>query len=117
MKNELQETADLVGEVSEVEAVEGHLDVADGLFEVASSNSTTSKREEDLNTIVDLVWLDLQGSISRDIVRQTVSSLYKEYNQAKVRSFIPVIVQRRAKALLLKGSYSEISNQQLEPMN
>ena len=32
MKNELQETADLVGEVSEVEAVEGHLDVADGPF-------------------------------------------------------------------------------------
>ena len=80
--------------------------------EVTSSNSTTSKREEDLNIIVDLVWLDLQGSISRDIVRQTVSSLYKEYDQAKVRSFIPVIVQRRAKALLLNGSYSGNSNQQ-----
>ena len=112
MKNELQETTDLIGKVSEVEAVEGHLDVADGLFEVASNNSTTSKREEDLNTIVDLVWLDLQGSISRGIVRQTVSSLFKEYNGAKVRSFIPIIVQRRAKVLLLKGSYSGISNQQ-----
>ena len=48
--------------------------------EVASSISTISKREEDLNIIVDLVWLDLQGSFSRDIVRQTVSSLYKEYD-------------------------------------
>ena len=112
MKNELQETADLIGEVSEVEAVEGQIDVADGLTEVASSNSTTSKREEDLNIIVDLVWLDLQGSISRDIVRQTVSSLFKEYDEAKVRSFVPIIVQRRAKVLLLKGSYSGISNQQ-----
>ena len=72
--------------------------------EVASSISTISKREEDLNIIVDLVWLDLQGSFSRDIVRQTVSSLYKEYDEAKVRTFIPVIIQRRAKALLPQGS-------------
>ena len=72
--------------------------------EVTSSNRSTSKREEDLNIIVDLVWLDLQGSILRDIVRQTVSSLLKEYDEAKVRTFIPVIIQRRAKALLLQVS-------------
>ena len=80
--------------------------------QVASGNSTTSKREEDLNIIVESVWLDLHGSISRNIVRQTVSSLYKEYDEAKVRNFIPIIIQRRAKALLLKGSSSGISNQQ-----
>lgn len=72
--------------------------------QVASSNSVTSKREEDLNIIIELVWLDLRGSISRDIVRQTVSSLYQEYDDAKVRNLIPVIVQRKAKELLLQES-------------
>ena len=84
--------------------------------QVAPTNSTVSKREEDLNIIVELVWLDMQGTISRDIVRQTVSSLFEEYDEVKVRNFLPIIIQRRAKALLLQGSSGGISNQRKEPM-
>ena len=72
--------------------------------EVTSANIIASNYQEDLDIVVELVWLDLPGTISRDTVRQTVSSLYKEYDEAKVRTFIPVIIQRRAKALLLQGS-------------
>lgn len=80
--------------------------------QVASTNSTISNREEDLRIIVELVWLDLQGSISRDIVRQTVSSLYEEYDEAKVRTFLPILIQRRAKELLLREKVveSQINN-------
>ena len=77
--------------------------------QVAPTNSTVSKREEDLNIIVELVWLDMQGTISRDIVRQTVSSLFEEYDEAKVRNYLPIIIQRRAKALLLQESSGGIS--------
>ena len=84
--------------------------------EVTSASIIASKHQEELDTVVELVWLDLQGTISRDIVRQTVSTLFEEYDEAKVKNFIPIIIQRRAKALLLQGSSGGISNQRKEPM-
>ena len=79
--------------------------------QMASANIIASKHQEDLDIVVELVWLDLQGDFSRDIVGQTVSSLFEEYDEVKVRNFIPIIVQRRAKALLLQESSGEISIQ------
>lgn len=70
----------------------------------ASPNNTLGNREEDIETIVELVWLDFQGEITRDTVRQTVSSVYEEYDEARVRSFLPILIQRRAKELLLQDS-------------
>ncbi|UCC54264.1 MAG: hypothetical protein JSV68_09895 [Anaerolineaceae bacterium] len=66
--------------------------------------SMASKRDEDIEIIIEMVWLDLQGIVSRDIVCQTVASLYKRYDDAKVRNLIPVIVQRKAKELLVQES-------------
>lgn len=75
--------------------------------EVTSTNIITNEYQEDLDILVELVWLDLQGSFSRDIVHQTVSSLFEEYGEAKVKNYIPIIIQRRAKALLLQESSIE----------
>lgn len=75
--------------------------------EVTSANIIATEHQEELDIVVELVWLDLQGTISRDIVRQTVSSLFEEYDEAKVRNFIPIIIQRRARALLLQESSGE----------
>ena len=73
----------------------------------ATSNIAVGNREEELKILVELVWFDLGGNIARDIVRQTVSSLYEEYDEATVRNFLPIIIQRRAKALLLQESSGE----------
>jgi hypothetical protein len=80
--------------------------------EVTSANSIANKQQEDLDIIVELVWLDLQGDFSRDIVRQTVSSLFEEYDEVTVRNYLPIIIQRRAKAILLQeSSIEENSNE------
>ena len=91
-------------------AAEGHLDVADGIFDVVSANSTADNREGEINAIGELVWRDLRGKISKDLVRQTVSSVYEEYDEAKVRSFLPILIQRKAKELLLQESNGRYSD-------
>ncbi len=68
----------------------------------APTNCTADNREQEINAIVELVWRDLGGKISKDLVRQSVSSVYEEYDEAKVRSFLPILIQRRAKELLLQ---------------
>ena len=75
--------------------------------EATSANIAASNYQEDLDLVVEKVWLDLQGTISRDVVRQTVSSLFEEYDEVKVRTFLPILIQRRAKELLLQEKVAE----------
>ena len=65
-------------------------------------NSPPDNRDEELNDIVELVSNDLKGTIPRDVVYEMVSSLYRKYDKARVRSFISVLVRRNAKDALAK---------------
>ena len=66
--------------------------------------SSPAEREEELNNIIGLVLEDVNGSIPREVVCQTVTSIYSEYDQATVRRFIPLIVRRNANEALANGS-------------
>ena len=56
----------------------------------------------DVDILVELVWLDLQGEVPRSAVRATVSQILSMYENAKVKQYLPIIVQRQARQLLGK---------------
>lgn len=70
---------------------------------IAKDRRHAKKRSElDIDVLVELVWLDLEGSVPRSDVEATVSQLICRYENAKVKQYLPILVQRQAKQLLRK---------------
>jgi hypothetical protein len=60
------------------------------------------RSELDIDVLVERVWLDLGGKVPRSAIEPIVSQLLSNYENAKVKQYLPVIVQRQAKQLLQK---------------
>ena len=53
--------------------------------------------------MVEQVWGDLGGTIPRLAIRQTVTRLFAQYDDAPVKLFVPLFVRREAKEMLQKA--------------
>jgi hypothetical protein len=56
--------------------------------------------EGDLEIIIDQVWNDLQGLVSRTAVQKALLEVIPEYENATVPTFVPIFVRRDAGDLL-----------------
>lgn len=54
----------------------------------------------DIDGMTEELFRELNGSVSRVTVERTLCSLFTSYEDAPVKSFVPVIVRRQAKELL-----------------
>jgi hypothetical protein len=48
--------------------------------------------------LVETIWQDLEGRASHEQIRQLASEVASEFEDATVTTFIPIILQRRARS-------------------
>ena len=48
------------------------------------------------DSIIDKVWQDLDGQLSREQISRTVTEISLEYQNARVKAFVPIFVHRQA---------------------
>lgn len=62
----------------------------------------TSSIEDDIvlaeDGLIEEIWSDLGGRISQEVIRQVVDEIVAEFQDATVKSFIPILLQREARA-------------------
>jgi len=60
-----------------------------------------SSIEEDIDMVddglIDEIWNDLGGIISQEVIREVVNEIVAEFQDATVRSFIPILLQREVR--------------------
>jgi hypothetical protein len=62
----------------------------DQLLKQEHSLSADKQLEGDLETLIDLVWNDLQGHVSRAAVQQVLLAIIPEYEDATIATFVPI---------------------------
>ncbi len=48
------------------------------------------------DSIIEKVWQDLDGQLSREQIGQTVTEIALEYRDATVQAFVPIFIHRQA---------------------
>jgi phage FluMu protein gp41 len=49
-----------------------------------------------LDDLVDQIWQDLDGQVSREQVRQITAEVAAEFHKATITTFVPIFVRRQA---------------------
>ncbi len=54
----------------------------------------------DLDELTDRIWRDLQGQVDQSKIRQVLVDLKPKYKEARILTFIPVLMRRNAIEIL-----------------
>jgi hypothetical protein len=49
----------------------------------------------DYDSLVEKVWLELQGNLSREQIGRMVAEIARQYEDAPVQTFVPILVHRQ----------------------
>jgi formaldehyde-activating enzyme involved in methanogenesis len=62
-------------------------------------NLTNSNGREDLDieTLVEQIWLELDGAVDRAVIEQVVQEVLPRFDDARVKSFVPIFIRKEAK--------------------
>lgn len=72
----------------------------DQVLQQEASISANKGLEGDLETLIDLVWNDLQSQVSRAAVQQVLLEIIPEYENATITTFVPIFMRRDAVDIL-----------------
>jgi hypothetical protein len=54
----------------------------------------------DSETVIEQVWNDLQGRVSRTEILQVILEIIPKYENARIATFVPIFIRRQAVAML-----------------
>lgn len=62
-------------------------------------NLTNSNGREDLDieTLVEQIWLELDGAVDRAVIEQVVQEVLPRFDDARVKSFVPIFIRKEVK--------------------
>jgi hypothetical protein len=58
----------------------------------------------DVQLVVEQIWSDLGGAVSRTAIRQEVAQVIPAFADARITTYVPIFVRRRTLAQLRTGS-------------
>ena len=58
----------------------------------------------DLDELTEKIWRDLQGQVDQSKIRQVLVDLKPKYQEARILTFIPLLMRRNAIEILRRGS-------------
>ena len=73
-----------------------------------NTDNTPESNNWDVEAIVDHVWSKLDGKVPRSAVYTTVIRLLEKYDDAVIKLFVPLLVQREATKILRSAALQEI---------
>ena len=65
----------------------------------------------DAESLIDQVWQDMDQTVPRPIVAQTVERLLAKYRDGAIQTYVPVLVRREARDLLRSVNLTEIETE------
>ena len=74
--------------------------MSDDLLIGEGSVQANGRTDWDIDGMTEELFHELNGTISKPTVEWVLSNLFANYEDAPVKSFVPIIVRRRAKDLL-----------------
>jgi hypothetical protein len=60
------------------------------------SASADDHPDLDVGAMVEQIWNDLQGRVSRSAIRQALLKILSQYEDARIRTYIPIFARREA---------------------
>ena len=70
------------------------------MSEVEPRTTEAGSAPIDAQSLIDQVWQDMDRTVPRPIVAQTVERLLAKYRDGAIQTFVPVLVRREARDLL-----------------
>jgi hypothetical protein len=67
-----------------------------------SDVQANGRADDEIEAMIEELYREMQGTVSRTAVEQTLVALFANYKDAPVQLFVPIIVRRQAKDLLPK---------------
>ena len=58
----------------------------------------------DLDELTERIWRDLHGQVDQTKIRQVLVDLKPKYQEARILTFIPLLMRRNAIEILRRGS-------------
>jgi len=58
----------------------------------------------DLDELTERIWRDLHGQVDQPKIRQVLVDLKPKYQEARILTFIPLLMRRNAIEILRRGS-------------
>ena len=65
----------------------------------------TSYPDWDVETLVEQIWNDLLGTVTRSSIRQVLTEVIPNYESARVQTFVPIFVHKETVKRLRTGDY------------
>jgi hypothetical protein len=59
----------------------------------------------DVATLLEQIWNDLGGKVSRSTIRQVLAEVIPRYESARVQTFVPIFVHKETVQRLRAGDY------------
>ena len=69
-------------------------------FEPHSMKAEAGASIVDLDELTDRIWRDLQGQVDQSKIRQVLIDLKPKYQEARILTFIPILMRRSAIEIL-----------------
>lgn len=63
----------------------------------------TKDSDWDIETIIEQVWNDLQGRVSRTDILGVIQEIMPRYENARISTYVPLFIRREAAAMLQAG--------------
>ena len=80
--------------------IAGDLRVSEDLLNGEGCVQANGRGDWDIDGMTEELFRELNGTVSKSTVEWVLCSLFANYEDAPVKSFVPIIVRRQAKDLL-----------------
>ena len=72
--------------------------------EVEPRTTESESAPIDAELLIDQVWQDLDKTVTRSIVAQTVERLLAKYRDGAIQTFVPMLVRREAQTCCVRST-------------
>ena len=72
-------------------------------LKTGTETAARSYHDWDVETLLERVWTDLGGTVSRSTIRQVLAEVLPNYESAPIQTFVPIFVHRETVKRLQAG--------------
>jgi hypothetical protein len=62
-----------------------------------------SNRDWDVETLIEQIWNDLEGTVTRSTVRRVLTTVTPKYENARIQSYVPIFLRKETVERLHAG--------------
>jgi hypothetical protein len=81
----------------------GEILVSDSQQKIDSGATASNELDWDVESVVDQIWGDLGGTVTRPAIRRELAQVILAFSDARVKTYVPIFVRRQTVERLRSG--------------